>query len=673
MADAPARVAAQLDGLKKEIARHDYLYFVEDAPVIPDAEYDRLMRRLESLESEYPDLVTPDSPTQRVGSKPAAGMAEVEHETPMLSLANAFDAAEVREFDERVRKWLEATEVVYSVEPKLDGLAVGILYEDGLLVRAATRGDGHTGENVTQNVRTIRSAPLKLIAAAPPRRIEVRGEVLMTREGFARLNRNQEREGGKRYVNPRNAAAGSLRQLDPAVSAARPLEFIAHGVGAMEGGRFPVTHSGMLDFLHGLGFRVSPARDTVAGADGLLAAYERMSVARGALPWEIDGVVYKVDELAWQGRLGFVSRAPRWALAHKFPAEEATTVVERIEVQVGRTGALTPVARLKPVFVGGVTVSNATLHNAREIERLDVREGDAVVVRRAGDVIPEIIGVIAERRPAAGAPFRFPTHCPVCGSGVAFDEGGAIARCSGGLYCKAQVKESIGHFASRRALDIEGLGDKLIDQLVDGGMIENAAGVFSLNEQGLVSLERMADKSARNLLDAIDRARATTLPRFLFALGIPQIGEATALSLASWFGDFEAIRDATSEELEQVPDVGPVVARNVVEFFRQPHNREVIEALLDAGIRWPPIEKTARDAALGGKTIVLTGALRSMSRAEARERLAALGAKVTSNVSKKTDFVVAGADPGSKVEKAEKLGVPVYDEAELTRVLGDSR
>ncbi len=665
-----ADVAREMARLATEIERHNYLYYVKDDPVVPDAEYDRLLRELEKLEKAHPELAADDSPTRRVGARADEGFREVTHEIPMLSLANAFDPEEVAEFDERIRRRLECEVVEYVAEPKLDGLAVSLLYENGRLVRGATRGDGRAGEDVTANVRVIRSIPLKLRGEKLPTRLEVRGEVLMTRKGFERLNRRQDENDGKRYANPRNAAAGSLRQLDPAITAQRPLEFYAYGTGVFDGVKWPETHAGVLELLGEFGLRTNPHREVVEGLDGLLRAWESLNARRDELPYEIDGVVYKVNDLALQERLGFVSRAPRWALAHKFAAQEELTRVRAIEVQVGRTGAITPVARLEPVFVGGVTVSNATLHNYDEIKRLDVRVGDSVIVRRAGDVIPEVVSVLHERRPKNSREWNFPEKCPVCGSDIVFDEGGVIARCSGGLFCDAQVKETIKHFASRRAMDIEGLGSKLVEQMVDAGVIKTVADIFELDKETLVSLERLGEKSADNLLAAIDAARKTTLPRFLFALGIPQIGETTAGQLASYFGHLDAIMSAGEEALQEVPDIGPVVAHNVVEFFAQDHNREVIDALVDkAKIAWPAVQRVADDARLKGKTFVLTGSLSGMSRTEAREKLVALGAKVSSSVSGKTDYVVAGADPGSKLDKAERLGVAVIDEDALMEML----
>ncbi len=664
-------VRDKIKQLRQEIEQHNFAYYVQDSPNVPDAEYDRLLRELESLEELHPDLIRSDSPTRRVGAQPADGFAEVDHEIPMLSLANAFTDEEVFEFDQRVRKRIEREQIRYCVEPKLDGLAVSLLYVNGTLQRGATRGDGRHGEDVTQNVRAIRSIPLRLLTDTPPARLEVRGEVLMSRSGFAQLNRMQRQQDKKEYANPRNAAAGSLRQLDPAISAQRPLEFYAYGVGIIEGLSLPRCHLEVLGLLASFGLRANPEREAVVGVQGMLESYQRLYGKRDSLPYEIDGIVYKVDDLGLQERLGFVSRAPRWALARKFPAQEELTTVEAIEVQVGRTGAITPVARLNPVFVGGVTVSNATLHNKEEIQRLDVRVGDTVIVRRAGDVIPEVVSVIVDRRPQDSMAYEFPVSCPVCGSDVVYDDGGVIARCSGGLYCKAQVKQSIKHFVSRRAMDIEGLGSKLVDQLVDAGTISTVADIYSLEVSQLSGLERLAEKSAQNLMSAISKSKQTTLPKFLFALGVPQIGETTAAQLATHLGDLESIRAAGEEDLQNVPDIGPIVAHNVVEFFAQPHNAEVIEALLDAEITWPAIQKPEFDAPLKDKVFVLTGTLSRMSRMEAKEKLMALGAKVTSSVSKKTDYVIAGADPGSKRDKAEKLGVTILDEDGLTRLVGE--
>lgn len=670
MNDVDKHSLEEMNRLIEEIERHNYLYYVKDSPQIPDAEYDRLLRNLEAIENAHPELVRDDSPTRRVGARADEGFNEVEHELPMLSLANAFDKDEVREFHERILRRLEVDQVEYVAEPKLDGLAISLLYENGKLTRGATRGDGRRGEDVTANARSIRSVPLRLRNAPSSSKIEIRGEVLMTRKGFARLNAQQDEAGAKRYVNPRNAAAGSLRQLDPAISAARPLEFFAYGLGLSEGFDLPATHAEVLDAIADLGLRANPERQMVSGFDGLISAYKRLLSLRPNLPYDIDGVVYKVNDLQLQQRMGFVSRAPRWALAHKFPAEEEITTVEAIDVQVGRTGAITPVARLSPVFVGGVTVSNATLHNHQEITRLDVRVGDSVVVRRAGDVIPEVVSVLHDRRPDTSVAYVFPVRCPVCNSDIVLDEGGVIARCSGGLFCIAQVRESIKHFASRRAMDIEGLGSKLVEQLVDNQLISNVADIYTLSAERLLTLDRMGEKSADNLIKSIQRSRSTTLPRFLFALGIPQIGETTAAALATHFGDLDAIMIADEDALVNVQDIGPIVAHNVVEFFAQQHNRDVIGGLIEAGINWPSIERVPADARFKDKTFVLTGSLSGMSRTEAREMLMTLGAKVTSSVSSKTDYVVAGSDPGSKLDKAERLGVQVIDEAEFNELIG---
>lgn len=663
--DVDSSIVEKVEKLRTEIDEHNHRYYVQDQPSIPDAEYDRLLRQLEQLEKSHPELIVATSPTQRVGAKPDNGFAEVSHELPMLSLGNAFEDEEVREFHSRIIKRLEIDQIEYAVEPKLDGLAISLLYENGKLTRGATRGDGYTGEDVTLNVRAIRSVPLQLRTSTPPPRIEIRGEVVMPKAGFDALNRNQTYTGGKLYVNPRNAAAGSLRQLDPAISATRPLEFYAYSAGITEGVDLPPTHSGVLDYFESLGLRVTKNRSVVIGAEALIKAYEVMGESRDNLSYEIDGIVYKVNLITLQERLGFVSRAPRWALARKFPAQEEMTIVESIDVQVGRTGAITPVARLKPVFVGGVTVSNATLHNHTEIQRLDVRVGDTVIVRRAGDVIPEVVSVVVDRRTTNSQPYDFPTLCPVCESDIVYEDGGIIGRCSGGLFCQAQVKESIKHFVSRKAMDIEGLGSKVVDVLVDTDLIKSAADIFHITHAQFATLDRMAEKSAQNLIDSIEKSKQTTLPRFLFGLGIPQIGETTAGQLANSFGDLEAIRLATEEDLRAVPDIGPIVAKNVSDFFAQEHNQEVIEKLLNAGITWPDVEVNEQDGELSGKTIVLTGTFSSLGRTEAKEKLTALGAKVTSSVSKKTDLVIAGSEPGSKVDKAEKLGVLVVGEAEL--------
>jgi len=665
----PKSAARRAAELRELINHHNYLYYVLDAPEIPDAEYDRLLRELQELERKYPELVTPDSPTQRVGAEPVKAFGEVRHEVPMLSLDNAFSDEELAEFDRRVRERLGVEKVEYAAEPKLDGLAVSLLYEEGVLVQGATRGDGTVGEDVTQNVRTIKSVPLRLLGTGWPKRLEVRGEVIISHEGFRKLNELAAKKGQKPFANPRNAAAGSLRQLDPRITAERPLEFYCYGVGLVEGGRLPDRHSRILAKLRGWGIRLPPHLEVVQGLDGCTDYYRRMEARRDRLPFDIDGVVFKVDRLDQQEQLGYVARAPRWAIARKFPAQEEMTRLIDIEVQVGRTGAITPVAKLEPVFVGGVTVSSATLHNEDEIRRKDIRIGDWVIVRRAGDVIPEVVGVVKSRRPKNARRFVMPKRCPVCGSEIVRAEGEAIARCSGGLYCPAQRKEAIKHFASRRAMDIEGLGDKLVDQLVDRGLVKNVADLYRLDVETLAGLERMGQKSAENLVRAIEASKKTTLARFLFALGIREVGEATAKTLAAHYGDLDPIMAATEEELEALPDIGPVVARHIVTFFHQKHNREVIERLREAGVHWPRVRRAAGQGPLAGQTFVLTGTLSSMTRDEAKERLEALGAKVSGSVSRKTSHVVVGADPGSKLAKAEALGVPVLDEDAFLELL----
>lgn len=661
----------RLKRLREQINHHNYRYYVLDAPEIPDAEYDRLMRELQALEAKHPEWVTPDSPTQRVGEKPLQAFGEVRHALPMLSLDNAFSEAEFEAFDRRVRERLGIQEAIaYSAEPKLDGLAVSLRYEGGLLVQAATRGDGTTGEDITQNIRTIASIPLRLLGEGWPEVLEVRGEVYMPRAGFEALNARAREQGEKVFANPRNAAAGSLRQLDPQVTARRPLAMFCYGVGAVEGGELPSRHSAIIDRLQEWGLRVCPQREVVEGMAGCRDYYARLQAQRDELPYEIDGLVFKVDEIQRQQALGFVSRAPRWAIAWKFPAQEELTRVKAVEWQVGRTGAVTPVARLEPVSVGGVTVSNATLHNMDEIERKDVRIGDSVIVRRAGDVIPEVVSVVLSRRPEGAQPVHLPETCPVCGSEVIRPEGEAVARCTGGLFCAAQRKNALLHFASRRAMDIDGLGGKLVEQLVEKDLVHDPADLYHLSLEQLAGLERMAEKSARNLLKALERSKSTTLARFLYALGIREVGEATAAALANHFRELDALMAADEEALQAVPDVGPVVAAHVAAFFHQPHNREVIEKLRAVGIHWPELAApVAEEQPLAGNTYVLTGTLEAMTRNEAKERLEALGAKVAGSVSKKTSAVIAGAEAGSKLAKAEKLGVPVLDEAALMELL----
>ncbi len=670
---APRDVIERIRKLREEIERHNYLYYVLNAPEIPDAEYDRLFRELQDLEARYPELVTPDSPTQRVGGAPAAEFREVKHRLPMLSLNNAFTDEDVANFDRRVREGLGRETVEYNCEPKFDGLAISLVYERGVLKTAATRGDGSTGEDVTANVRTIHAVPLHLHTSHPPALLEVRGEVLMLKRDFEELNREQRRKGEKEFANPRNAAAGSLRQLDPRITASRKLTFFAYALGATEGARLPATHSAVLDWLAELRFPVTGERRVVTGLEGMLDYYRALGRRRASLPYEIDGVVYKVNDLRAQQELGFVARAPRWAIAHKYPPEEEITQILDIDVQVGRTGALTPVARLKPVQVGGVTVTNATLHNEDEIRRKDIHIGDYVIVRRAGDVIPEVVAVVKERRPRDVRPFHMPRQCPICGSRVIRLEGEAVARCSGGLYCPAQRKQALLHFASRRALDIEGLGEKLVDQLVDRGLVKTAADLYHLDLQTLAGLERMGEKSARNLLDAIERSKHTTLERFIYALGIRNVGEATARDLARHFGALDPLMHASVEALTEVPEVGPVVAESIAQFFAEPHNREVIAALRRAGVHWEE-GRPARKAAVpgvAGKTFVLTGTLPHWTRDEAKQRIEAAGGKVSGSVSSKTDYVVVGADPGSKLAKAEALGIPLLDEAGLRALLGE--
>ena len=666
---APAQRAAEL---RRLIDHHNHRYYVLDEPEIPDADYDRLLRELQEIETAHPELITPVSPTQRVGHAPAAGFAEIRHLEPMLSLDNAFSEEELENFDRRVRERLELdNEISYAAEPKLDGAAVSLVYEDGQLIRGATRGDGSVGEDITHNVRTISTIPLRLQGSDYPDVLEVRGEIYMPREGFDRLNRKARESESKTFANPRNAAAGSLRQLDPRVTAERPLAFFAYGIGGMEGGTRPERQSSLLTWLRSLGLRICPLNEVVEGATGCHAYYKRIGARRDDLPFEIDGVVFKVDRLDHQQSLGFVSRAPRWAVASKFPAQEQTTLLRDIAFQVGRTGALTPVARLEPVFVGGVTVSNATLHNMDEMQRKDVRPGDTVIVRRAGDVIPEIVGVVLDQRPPGAQPVDLPETCPVCGSEVLRPEGESVARCSGGLYCQAQRKESLKHFASRKAMDIEGLGAKLIDQLVDADLVQTPADLYRLDEERLVELERMGEKSARNLASALNDSKHTSLSRFLFALGIREVGEVTAASLARHFGSLEPLMGATVDELQTVPDVGPVVALNVETFFRQPHNREVIQALLQQGVEWPDtLPDVGKDGPLSGKVFVITGSLEGMTRDEARQRIESLGGKITSSVSSKTDYLLCGKDPGSKLDKAKELGVKVLSTGELMTKLG---
>ncbi|MEQ0581579.1 NAD-dependent DNA ligase LigA [Pantoea dispersa] len=668
-------VQEQITALRTTLRHHEYLYHVMDTPEIPDAEYDRLMRELRELESAHPDLITPDSPTQRVGAAPLATFEQVRHEVPMLSLDNTFDEAGFLAFNKRVQDRLKSTDdLTYCCELKLDGLAVSLLYENGLLVRAATRGDGTTGENITANVRTIHAIPLRLHGDNIPARVEVRGEVFMTESGFEKLNEEARRTGGKVFANPRNAAAGSLRQLDPRITAKRPLTFFCYGFGLLEGGEMPASHWQRLQQFKAWGLPVSDRIRLVHTADEVLAFYRQVEQDRPSLGFDIDGVVIKVDSQALQEQLGFVARAPRWAVAFKFPAQEQMTVVRDVEFQVGRTGAITPVARLEPVQVAGVIVSNATLHNADEIARLGLRIGDKVVIRRAGDVIPQVVNVVESERPADAREIVFPSHCPVCGSDVERVEGEAVTRCTGGLICGAQRKEALKHFVSRRAIDVDGMGDKIIDQLVEKEYVKTPADLFRLTAGKLTGLDRMGPKSAQNVVDALEKAKFTTLPRFLYALGIREVGEATAANLANHFGELEEVMNADLDALIAVQDVGKVVAAHVRNFMEEESNREVIRQLTEeVGVHWPAVvvvKAEEIDSPFAGKTVVLTGSLSQMNRDDAKARLTALGAKVSGSVSKKTDLLIAGEAAGSKLAKAQELGIAVIDEAEMIRLLG---
>ncbi|PJG61310.1 DNA ligase [Yersinia kristensenii] len=667
-------IIQQINQLRTSLRHHEHQYHVLDAPEIPDAEYDRLMQQLRDLEAQHPELITNDSPTQRVGAAPLDAFEQVKHEVPMLSLDNVFDEESYLAFDKRVHDRLKSTEpLTFCCELKLDGLAVSLLYEEGELVRAATRGDGTTGENITANVRTIRAIPLRLQGDNIPRRVEVRGEVFMPQAGFEQLNDEARRKGGKIFANPRNAAAGSLRQLDPRITAKRPLTFFCYGVGLLDGGELPRSHiQRLMQFKH-WGLPVSNRVKLCTGSEQVIAFYRQVEQDRAGLGFDIDGVVIKVDSLDLQEQLGFVARAPRWATAFKFPAQEQITQVREVEFQVGRTGAITPVARLEPVQVAGVIVSNATLHNADEIERLGLRIGDTVIVRRAGDVIPQVVGVVMEQRPQDAKEITFPEHCPVCGSDIERVEGEAVARCTGGLFCAAQRKEALKHFVSRRALDVEGMGDKIIEQLVEKQYVENPADLFTLTAGKLTGLDRMGPKSAQNLIAALEKAKQTTFARFLYALGIREVGEATAANLAAHFRNLTNLRAADIEALKSVPDVGEIVAKHVLNFLGEEHNQKVIEALENV-ISWPEPQQIIAeeiDSPFAGKTVVLTGSLTILSRDEAKDRLTALGAKVSGSVSKKTDLVIAGEAAGSKLVKAQELGITVIDEAEMIRLLGE--
>ncbi|WP_106477575.1 NAD-dependent DNA ligase LigA [Phytohalomonas tamaricis] len=661
----PDAIYDEVRTLRTDLEDANYRYYVEDDPAIPDIEYDRMLRRLQEIEADYPELVTADSPTQRVGAPPAEGFPEVRHSVAMLSLDNAFSDEELRAFVKRVSDKLECADddLTFCCEPKLDGLAVSLIYENGLFVQGATRGDGRIGEGITANLRTLKSIPLKLRGDSFPELLEVRGEVYMSRSGFERLNEKARDEGSKLFANPRNAAAGSLRQLDPNVAASRPLEFCAYQVARIDDAYLESCHSALMARLRDFGFRSSPELSVVKGSEGIIDFCERMGQRRETLDYDIDGAVLKVDDLRLQRELGFVSRAPRWAIAFKFPAQEQTTVINDVAFQVGRTGRLTPVAKLEPVQVAGVTVSNATLHNMDEIARLDARIGDSVIVRRAGDVIPQIVRVLSEKRPDDAREIVLPEHCPVCGATIEKLSEEVDARCSGGLYCAAQRKEALKHFASRRALDIDGLGDKLIDALVEREWVSTPADLFRLEAAKLAELPRLGEKSAANLVSALERAKRTTLPRFIYALGVPEVGEATANALATHFGSLARLMDASHEELIAIPDIGPVVAAHIATFFQQAHNRESVDDLMAVGVTWSEVEVSAREQPLSGQTWVLTGTLEAMTRDEAKARLVALGAKVSGSVSKKTHAVVAGPGAGSKLAKAEEAGVEILDEA----------
>ena len=658
----------QIDTLRQDLRRYEYEYHVLDNPTIPDAEYDRLFHQLKALEAAHPELITADSPTQRVGAKPLSGFAQIRHEIPMLSLDNAFSDEEFYAFVKRIEDRLIRlpAPLTFCCEPKLDGLAVSILYVNGVLTQAATRGDGTTGEDITANIRTIRNIPLQLLMDNPPARLEVRGEVFMLHEGFERLNQQALEKGEKTFANPRNAAAGSLRQLDPKITSKRPLVLNAYGIGIAEGVDLPNTHYDRLQWLKSIGIPVNPEIRLCNGTDEVLDFYRDIQNKRSSLGYDIDGTVLKINDIALQEKLGFISKAPRWAIAYKFPAQEELTRLNDVEFQVGRTGAITPVAKLEPVFVAGVTVSNATLHNGDEIERLDIAIGDTVVIRRAGDVIPQIIGVLHDRRPADARPIIFPKTCPVCDSAIVRIEGEAVARCTGGLFCAAQRKEALKHFVSRKAMDIDGVGGKLIEQLVDRELVHTPADLFKLDLTTLTRLERMGTKSAENALASLEKAKNTTLARFIFALGIREVGEATALNLANHFKTLEALQNADLEALQQVPDVGEVAANRILAFWHEPHNVAVVNDLIAQGVRWETVEtKEVAENRFKGKTVVLTGTLTQMGRNEAKALLQDMGAKVSGSVSAKTDFVIAGDAAGSKLIKAQELGVTILTEEEF--------
>jgi len=669
--DVPAEALAEINQLRTDINQHNYRYYALDNPEIPDAEYDRLILRLRDLEQKFPDAITPDSPTQRVGTTPLSAFTTVAHELPMLSLDNAFSDEELLAFNQRVLDRLKSTEdLEYACELKLDGIAVSLLYRDGLLIRGATRGDGANGEDITQNVRTIPSIPLRLIGKDYPKVLEVRGEIYMPKAGFNALNERARAANEKLFVNPRNAAAGSLRQLDSRLTANRPLEMCAYSVGLFEGGEIPASHTNTLYALQRWGFLINREMTVANNIQDCLAYYRRIQEKRANLAYDIDGIVFKVNSRSIQDTLGFISRAPRWAIAYKFPAQEEMTLLQDVEFQVGRTGAVTPVARLQPVFVGGVTVSNATLHNRDEIQRLGIKIGDTVIVRRAGDVIPQVVAVVESKRPSTAREIHFPDACPVCGSSVETLAGEAVARCSGGLICAAQRKEAIKHFVARKAMNVEGLGDKLVEQLVDMKLVSTLADIYSLNRDQLAALERMGEKSADNIVAALTDSKATSLAKFIYALGIREVGEATARNLANYFGSFEALATADQETLQQVPDVGPVVAHFLADFFAQERNRNAVAALQSAGVHWQNIDVSAKaDLPLKGLIYVLTGSLESLTRDDAKAHLLSLGAKVAGSVSAKTDYVVAGPGAGTKRQKAEELGLNILDEAQLLNLL----
>lgn len=671
-----ATAPKKIESLREQIRHHNFRYHALDDPEIPDVEYDRLMRELQSLEQENPELVTPDSPTQRVGDAPISAFGTVQHQLPMLSLSNAISEDELQKFHRRVVERLgleDAEHLQYSAEPKLDGAAVSLMYENGKLTRGATRGDGTTGEDISHNVRTIQSIPLKLIGNGYPKRLEIRGEIFMPKAGFEAYNEKARAAGEKTFVNPRNAAAGSLRQLDPRLTAERPLDMYVYSVGVVEGGELPKRHSEIISQLQEWGLKVCPERRVVKGVAGCLDYYADIGRRRHDLAYEIDGVVYKVDSLELQEKLGFVSRAPRWAIAHKFPAQEELTEVLGVDFQVGRTGAVTPVARLKPVFVGGVTVSNATLHNIDELHRKDVRVGDTVIVRRAGDVIPEVARVIASRRPKNTRRIQLPKTCPVCNSRVEREEGEAVARCTGGLFCAAQRAEALKHFVSRRALDIEGFGTKLIEQLVESDRLKSPADLFQLSKKELSELDRMGEKSADNLVRSIESSKSTSLSRFLYALGIREVGDATAAGLATHYGRLESIVAASEEELQGVPDVGPIVASRIRAFFQEKHNLEVVTRLQDSGVYWPESDPVvlSEDGPLAGKTFVITGTLADMTRDQAKKFIQSAGGRVTGSISRKTDYLITGEKAGSKLTKARKLDVAIIDTDELLSLIAN--